>query len=118
MKILQRLGAGAAMTLSLGAAAFGQHYTETKLVSNTSGVAPVTGGLSVSHAEVTIESNDETQIRQRDIAWEEAVHAQWLVMPITVDLSTCEHEGRAESSLHGCSLLFRTVLQHAGQEWD
>jgi hypothetical protein len=38
MKMLQRLTAGAAMTLSLGAVAFGQHYTETKLVSNKSGV--------------------------------------------------------------------------------
>src|ERR1700748_872755 len=42
MKMLQRLTAGAAMTLSLGTVAFGQHYTETNLVSNTSGVAPVT----------------------------------------------------------------------------
>jgi hypothetical protein len=33
---------GAAMTLSFGAVAFGQHYTHTKLVSNTSGVPSVT----------------------------------------------------------------------------
>lgn len=77
MKMLQGLIAGAAMTLSLlGAADFGQQHTETRLVSNTSGVAPVTDGLSVLPTEVTTESNDEAQIRQRDIAWEEAVQAK------------------------------------------
>jgi len=42
MKTLLRLTASTAMTLSLGVSAFGQHYTQTNLVSNTSGVAPVT----------------------------------------------------------------------------
>jgi uncharacterized protein (TIGR03118 family) len=42
MKKLQRFTVGTALTLSLGASAFGQHYTQTNLVSNTSGVAPVT----------------------------------------------------------------------------
>lgn len=42
MKFLVRLAAGTVVTLSAGAAAFGQHYTQTNLVSNTSGVAPVT----------------------------------------------------------------------------
>jgi uncharacterized protein (TIGR03118 family) len=42
MKALFRNAAGAALTLSLGAVAFGQHYSQTNLVSNTSGVAPVT----------------------------------------------------------------------------
>lgn len=42
MKKLQRFTAAAALTLSLGASAFGQHYIQTNLVSNTSGVAPVT----------------------------------------------------------------------------
>src|ERR1700754_5120959 len=42
MKTLMRYTASAALTLSLGAAAFAQHYNQTNLVSNTSGVAPVT----------------------------------------------------------------------------
>jgi uncharacterized protein (TIGR03118 family) len=42
MKKLQRFTVGAALTVSLGASAFGQHYTQTNLVSNTSGVARVT----------------------------------------------------------------------------
>jgi uncharacterized protein (TIGR03118 family) len=42
MKTLLRLTATAALALSTGAVSFGQHYTQTNLVSNTSGVAPVT----------------------------------------------------------------------------
>jgi uncharacterized protein (TIGR03118 family) len=42
MKRLLRLTASTALTLSMGAVAFGQHYTQTNLVSNTPGVAPVT----------------------------------------------------------------------------
>src|SRR3954453_16584651 len=42
MKRLLRLTATTALTLSMGAVAFGQHYTQTNLVSNTPGVAPVT----------------------------------------------------------------------------
>src|ERR1700743_453736 len=42
MKTLLRLTASAALALSTGAIAFAQHYTQTNLVSNTSGVAPVT----------------------------------------------------------------------------
>lgn len=41
MKPLLRL-AGTALTLSMGAVSFGQSYTQTNLVSNISGVAPVT----------------------------------------------------------------------------
>jgi len=42
MKILVRFGAIAALTMMMGAVCFGQHYTQTNLVSSTSGVAPVT----------------------------------------------------------------------------
>jgi len=42
MKMSLRFGASTALTLIMGAACFGQHYTQTNLVSNTSGVAPVT----------------------------------------------------------------------------
>jgi uncharacterized protein (TIGR03118 family) len=42
MKRLLRLTASTVLTLSMGAVAFGQHYTQTNLVSNTPGVAPVT----------------------------------------------------------------------------
>jgi uncharacterized protein (TIGR03118 family) len=42
MKTLLRLTASAALALSTGAISFAQHYTQTNLVSNTSGVAPVT----------------------------------------------------------------------------
>jgi uncharacterized protein (TIGR03118 family) len=42
MKTLLRLTASTALSLSMGAVAFGQHYTQTNLVSNVSGVAPVT----------------------------------------------------------------------------
>src|SRR6266446_9718520 len=42
MKILVRFGAIAALTMIMGAVCFGQHYTQTNLVSSTSGVAPVT----------------------------------------------------------------------------
>lgn len=42
MKTFVRLAISATMALSTGAIAFGQHYTQTNLVSNTSGVAPVT----------------------------------------------------------------------------
>jgi uncharacterized protein (TIGR03118 family) len=42
MNTLLRFAATAAATLSLGTAAFAQHYVQTNLVSNTSGVAPVT----------------------------------------------------------------------------
>jgi uncharacterized protein (TIGR03118 family) len=42
MKRSLRFAAGAALTLIMGAVSFAQHYTQTNLVSNTSGVAPVT----------------------------------------------------------------------------
>jgi len=42
MKMSLRFTAGAALTLILGAVSFAQHYTQTNLVSNTSGIAPVT----------------------------------------------------------------------------
>jgi uncharacterized protein (TIGR03118 family) len=42
MKMSLRLIASAVLGLIMGAACFGQHYTQTNLVSNESGVAPVT----------------------------------------------------------------------------
>src|SRR6266404_3970860 len=42
MKMSLRFTTGAALTLIMGAVSFAQHYTQTNLVSNTSGVAPVT----------------------------------------------------------------------------
>jgi uncharacterized protein (TIGR03118 family) len=42
MKMSLRFAAGAASILIMGAVSFAQHYTQTNLVSNTSGVAPVT----------------------------------------------------------------------------
>src|SRR3979409_1963767 len=42
MKMSLRFTAGAALTLIMGAVSFAQHYTQVNLVSNTSGVAPVT----------------------------------------------------------------------------
>jgi len=42
MKMSLRFAANAVMFLITGAACFGQHYTQTNLVSNESGVAPVT----------------------------------------------------------------------------
>lgn len=41
MKALLRLVVGTTMTLSMVGVTLGQHYTQTNLVSNTSGVAPV-----------------------------------------------------------------------------
>lgn len=42
MKTVLRIVVYSAFALAIGAAAFAQHYTQTKLVSNTSGVAAVT----------------------------------------------------------------------------
>jgi uncharacterized protein (TIGR03118 family) len=42
MKRLLRFAAGAALALLAGAVCFGQHYNQTNLVSNNSGIAPVT----------------------------------------------------------------------------
>jgi uncharacterized protein (TIGR03118 family) len=42
MKRLWRLALCTGMVLSMGVASFGQHYTQTNLVSSTPGVAPVT----------------------------------------------------------------------------
>ena len=42
MKMSLRFTASGVLALIMGAACFGQHYTQTNLVSNTSGVAPVT----------------------------------------------------------------------------
>lgn len=42
MKTLLRFVVGSTLTLMMGAVCFGQHYTQTNLVSNASGVAPVT----------------------------------------------------------------------------
>jgi uncharacterized protein (TIGR03118 family) len=41
-KVLLRTTAATALALIIGDVCFGQHYTQTNLVSNTSGVAPVT----------------------------------------------------------------------------
>ena len=42
MKTLARFTAGAVMALSIASVCFAQHYKQTELVSNTSGVAPGT----------------------------------------------------------------------------
>ena len=42
MKMSQRFAASGVLALIMGAACFGQHYTQTNLVSSESGVAPVT----------------------------------------------------------------------------
>jgi len=42
MNVFLRLTASTTIALSMGAVAFGQHYTQVNLVSNASGVAPVT----------------------------------------------------------------------------
>src|SRR5713101_183381 len=42
MKMSLRFTASGVLALIMGAACFGQHYTQTNLVSNASGVAPVT----------------------------------------------------------------------------
>jgi uncharacterized protein (TIGR03118 family) len=42
MKMLLRFTVSGVLALIMGAACFGQHYTQTNLVSNVSGVAPVT----------------------------------------------------------------------------
>src|ERR1700747_2703830 len=42
MKMSLRFAAGALLVLAMQAVCFAQHYTQTNLVSNTSGVAPVT----------------------------------------------------------------------------
>ena len=48
MKTLLRLTASTALSLSIGAVAFGQHYTQTNLVSNVSGVARFTDSKLVN----------------------------------------------------------------------
>src|SRR6266446_738670 len=48
MKILVRFGAIAALAMMMGAVCFGQHYTQTNLVSSTSGVAPLTDSQLVN----------------------------------------------------------------------
>jgi len=45
MKTVLRIAFIMAFVLSIGAAAFAQHYKQTNLVSNTSGVAEVTDPL-------------------------------------------------------------------------
>jgi hypothetical protein len=42
MKISLRFAVGALLVLTTQGVCFAQHYTQTNLVSNTSGVAPVT----------------------------------------------------------------------------
>jgi hypothetical protein len=42
MKTLVRFGTISALSLMMGAVRFGQRYTQTNHVSNTSGVAPAT----------------------------------------------------------------------------
>jgi hypothetical protein len=42
MKSLLHLAASISMALALGAVDLGQQYTQVNLVSNTSGVAPIT----------------------------------------------------------------------------
>ena len=48
MKTLVRFGTAAALSTIMGAVCFGQHYTQTNLVSNTTGVAPVTDPLLIN----------------------------------------------------------------------
>jgi uncharacterized protein (TIGR03118 family) len=67
MKTFLRLATIATMALSTGALAFGQNYVQTDLVSNTSGVAPVTDpqlvnawGLSRSSSSVWWVSDEKT----------------------------------------------------------
>ena len=48
MKTLLRLTASTALSLSIGAVAFGQHYTQTNLVSNVSGTARFTDSKLVN----------------------------------------------------------------------
>jgi hypothetical protein len=45
MKMSLRFTVSGVLALIMGAACFGQHYTQTNLVSNASGVAPVTDPL-------------------------------------------------------------------------
>jgi hypothetical protein len=42
MKTLTRVCASTALALIVSATCFAQHYTQTNLISNTAGVAPVT----------------------------------------------------------------------------
>src|ERR1700719_2586883 len=42
MKMFVRFSVSGVLALIIGAACFGQHYTQTNLVSNTAGAAPVT----------------------------------------------------------------------------
>ena len=42
MKTVLRFAGSTALTLIMGVGCFAQHYTQTNLVSNESGVAPVT----------------------------------------------------------------------------
>lgn len=42
MKMLLRFGTGVGVALLMGVASFGQHYSQTNLVSSISGIAPVT----------------------------------------------------------------------------
>ena len=48
MKMLLRFTAGALLVLTMQAVCFAQHYTQTNLVSNTSGVAPVSDSQLVN----------------------------------------------------------------------
>src|SRR5580704_5288568 len=48
MKMPLRFTASAVLALVMGAACFGQHYAQTNLVSNTTGVAPVTDPLLIN----------------------------------------------------------------------
>jgi len=67
MKTLLRLAASTVLPLFMGTVCFGQHYTQSNLVSNTSGVAPVTDpqlinpwGLSRSSGSPWWISDNET----------------------------------------------------------
>src|SRR5216684_3726756 len=67
MKMSLRFTASAVLALIMGAACFGQHYTQTNLVSNASGIAPVTDpqlinpwGLSRSSSSPWWISDNET----------------------------------------------------------
>lgn len=54
MKMSLRFTAGALLALIMQAVCFGQHYTQTNLVSTTSGVAPVTlspGNVSPTNSD-------------------------------------------------------------------
>src|SRR5712664_3661968 len=85
MKILVRFGTIAALTLMTGAVCFGQHYTQTNLVSSTSGVAPVTDpqlinpwGLSRGSGTATSAGEDRERFHFRTVTFPNDTFTQLL----------------------------------------